>query len=290
MVAPAARIGITRLPWLAIGVIVGAAVLLLNAYLPQRALDWVEDAVRERDRGQLTIAIAKDLLSALKDMATGESGYLISGDERFLEPYDRGGAEVPLFLAQIESQVEGTKGLEVVAQLRPAVATVVLVQGRVVDARRGGNVKMATQIVQRGESKVALDRVRFLTGQLIAVEEAAGAALLEETRRRESALSAWLAALTVIDLLVFGAVFFFAFKQLHHRAAVQRELATAGAAAGRKRRAPGTGECARQTARAHGRRAAELRQRRRGSGHHSKILRPTARALPRHRVLHAALP
>jgi len=228
MAAPAARTDNARLPWLVSGVVVGAVVLLLNAYLPQRALDWVEDSVLERDRRQATTAIAKDLLSALKDMAAGESGYLISGDERFLEPYDRGGAEVPRLLAQIESQVEGTKALEVVAQLRPAVATVVLVQGRVVDARRSGDVELATQIVQRGESKVALDRVRLLSGQLIAVEEAAGAALLEETRRRKSALSAWLAALTAIDLLVFGAVFFFAFKQLRHRAAVQVELAAAG--------------------------------------------------------------
>jgi len=224
MVEPAARSVIDRLPWLAIGAVVGAAMLLLNAYLPFRTVGWVEEASRELDRRESSIVVAKDLLSALKDMAAGQRGYLISGDARFLESYESGRTGIPKLLAQLEAQTEGAGGGEIAAQLRPAVAEVVLLFGEVVDLRRRGDTRAATLIVQSGGGNAALDRVRFLIGELITNGESEATALRAETQRREAALRAWLAVLTALDLLIFGAVFLFAFRQLRERAAAERGL------------------------------------------------------------------
>ena len=55
----------------------------VNASATQDALDWVNHTYK-------VIIQAKDILAAAVDMETGMRGYLLAGDEVFLEPYDAG--------------------------------------------------------------------------------------------------------------------------------------------------------------------------------------------------------
>lgn len=66
----------------------GAALLVvLAAGVSYRAFRQIEIAADEREHAKAVMSGADDLLSALKDAETGMRGYMLTGDEAFLEPY-----------------------------------------------------------------------------------------------------------------------------------------------------------------------------------------------------------
>ena len=85
--------------WLAIGYAVAIAALIINSILTFWNLNTIrttwDTLVSDRDfvRG------IDRLLSDMKDAETGQRGYLVTGDERYLEPYTRSQA---VMIASIE--------------------------------------------------------------------------------------------------------------------------------------------------------------------------------------------
>src|SRR5271169_961436 len=51
------------------------------------AFRQIGESAEARKHNNMVLGSASDLLSSLKDAETGERGYLITGDEAFLEPY-----------------------------------------------------------------------------------------------------------------------------------------------------------------------------------------------------------
>src|SRR5206468_2837873 len=67
-----------------------AAMLILIATILLSAMDWREfrrATDLSRHTGQVLDA-TETLLSALKDAETGQRGYLLTGEKKYLEPYD----------------------------------------------------------------------------------------------------------------------------------------------------------------------------------------------------------
>ncbi len=113
------------------------------------------------------------LLSNLKDAETGQRGFLLTGEEPYLEPYTNGraalsGAFVTLRqqLADDPSQQRRTDALEQLAAERIAIIdeTIVL--------RRAGNTAGALSLVRSDRGKAAMDRIRALVAEMETVERA----------------------------------------------------------------------------------------------------------------------
>jgi CHASE3 domain sensor protein len=64
-----------------------ALTLVLVVGSPFWAFTKAEDAAERRKQTFVVLNSADDFLSALKDAETGQRGYLLTGDEAFLEPY-----------------------------------------------------------------------------------------------------------------------------------------------------------------------------------------------------------
>ena len=61
--------------------------MALGVALSFWAFRQIRQAAEARRHTYVVISSADDLLSALKDAETGQRGYLLTGDEAFLEPY-----------------------------------------------------------------------------------------------------------------------------------------------------------------------------------------------------------
>ena len=100
------------------------------------------------------IGSAERLLSGMKDLETGERGFVISGDEKYLEPYLSGNETADRELAFLAGSRRGAGSLaQLVAEKRSVAAQVVEVR------RSRGNVE-ARALVQTGVEKDSMDRVR----------------------------------------------------------------------------------------------------------------------------------
>ena len=96
---------------------------------------------------------AERLLSALKDVETGERGYVITGQEPYLQPYVEGLKTVD---AELETFAGGPQG----ATLRGLVAAKLAVSEQVVQLRRNGDAAAARNTILSGDDKTTMDRVR----------------------------------------------------------------------------------------------------------------------------------
>ena len=146
---------LTALPWAAGLVLLACVGLAVWAYAGDRTMDA---AVR---RDNALVVATERLLSSLKDVETGQRGFVITGRDDYLVPYDAGRDAVAADLARVEGLVEDggtTLGDVVRARLAEAAAGLEAY-------RRDGPAAGAAEI-QSGRGKVAMDRVRAEVARL----------------------------------------------------------------------------------------------------------------------------
>jgi PAS domain S-box-containing protein len=147
-------------------------------------------------------AALAEVVTALMDAETGQRGYLITGNDTYLEPYRRGTGAIDAVLAKLESLMRDSDGqqqrlmvlrAEVVQKLRELAQTV--------NTRRVDGFVAAQKIVDTNLGKLTMERIRAIVNDMNREEEAR-----LETRRRESTSGVRLATLTEIATAIIGII------------------------------------------------------------------------------------
>jgi signal transduction histidine kinase/DNA-binding response OmpR family regulator len=154
------------------------------------------------------IESAKSLLSAIQDAETGQRGYLLTGEDYYREPYDRG-VEGALHLYDVlAGQVAGNpeQGRRVAA-LRTPLRAKLDELARTIDIRRTQGFDAARAIVLTDIGKSNMDSIRQTLGELVAAESSLLNARLRETAGYEqnAALAGIFVSLIAGLTLVLGA-------------------------------------------------------------------------------------
>ena len=158
---------------------------------------------------------AEALLSAMKDVETGQRGYLLTGDDAFLDPYRDGLAAAGIRLAALEEALGAAGGAATAGRLRAAVEAKRDWAAHVVGLRRssGGDATTAVRAVESGEGKRRMDALR---AEVARVQAEAGARV-GALERRDAARTAWLSALS-IGLVLAACVLLGAYALARRRA------------------------------------------------------------------------
>ena len=168
-----------------------AILLLALCLLAAGLLQWVQhnaDAASRRDNAFLVGA--ERVLSSLKDVETGQRGFLLTGDEAYLQPYNSALAALGRQLPALEQMGVPLNGLPALVQSRVTAA------GNGIDIRRTGGLDAAVQAINTGRGKAMMDQVRSLTADL----QAAAETRLTESRQQAARWLVILAALSVAFL------------------------------------------------------------------------------------------
>jgi CHASE3 domain sensor protein len=159
-------------------VVIAFAVSGMLSYLNTRMLSQNAEQVA---RTHEIISALEDVLSLMKDAETGQRGYLITGDARYLEPYTAAVGRVDGRLGELERLVRddprqgarlSTVRGQVGAKLRELEETIAL--------RRSRGFEAARQVVESDRGKAAMDAVRSEVGLMQADERVRRAARLAE--------------------------------------------------------------------------------------------------------------
>lgn len=144
---------------------------------------WVEyerEAALEAVRryGLLTSNL-QELLTAVVDAETGQRGYLLTGEDRYLEPYDAAVATVGARLAAVENDLGDVALRE---QLHNLVHAKLTELAEIVMLTQAGETREAVELMRTNRGAMLMDRLRVLLADI--AEQAEAERLGAVTRRQ----------------------------------------------------------------------------------------------------------
>ncbi len=159
-----------RLRWILAG-FATLVIFLLAVIIPPALVSRA--AIHDLNRRWLPArAEARSVLIALVDQETGERGYVISGDQEFLAPFERGRSTVDRSLVRLRSLMDSTDRPLVDAVRAGYRVWLVQSAQREIALVRADRIGEARSLVKQGAGKQRFDRVRARQNRLIALVDA----------------------------------------------------------------------------------------------------------------------
>ena len=155
--------------------------------------------------GQVAL-LSQGLLSSMKDVETGERGYLITGQDAYLEPYTAGLANAQERLDGLARLAASPEEAGAVGRLRDLVRTKLDVAARAVALRRADPASKAALLLDAaGQDKAAMDAIRMSARQLQSDALTREQLIRRKDATRGSLLAAGSLGLFLLACLLLGA-------------------------------------------------------------------------------------
>jgi methyl-accepting chemotaxis protein len=139
------------------------------------------------------------VLSQLKDAETGQRGYVITGDEVFLDPYRSGSGEVLNVLRELRKlAADNANQQKRIDAAEPLINAKLAELKQTVELRKSGNIDETVKMVRAGEGKRSMDDLRRILGEMENEERG-----LLKQRAEEGAA----AASSAKSVIIFGTLF-----------------------------------------------------------------------------------
>jgi methyl-accepting chemotaxis protein len=156
-----------------------------------------------------------EVLSLMKDTETGQRGYIITGDEAFLGPYQSGIAGIPTAVKELRQLTADNPNQQPrldKAELLIAAKLAELKQ--TVDLRRNVSLEEAVKIVRSGEGRKQMDDLRAVLHQIEQEEREQLKTHIEEVEASASRAKSTIVLGTAFCLLFVAATAFFITRSL----------------------------------------------------------------------------
>ena len=141
--------------------------VVIIALLSYQSLQAAAESARNLARSVEVLAELESLLSTMKDAETGQRGYLLSGDESYLEPYNNARAALPGEIQKARPLLSDRPGelrqLEILD--RVAKQKMDELESTIV-ARRASHADTALAIVHTDRGKIYMDSIRSLVADM----------------------------------------------------------------------------------------------------------------------------
>jgi signal transduction histidine kinase/PleD family two-component response regulator/CHASE3 domain sensor protein len=154
---------------LQIGVVLSLLLLIASSIASyvsiQKQMENRESFLKSKE----AISLVKDVLNSLLDAETGNRGYQLTGQESFLEPFDKSMKKYPVLVANLNAL--DLKDKQQIKRLNELIKTSrMMMEGDVllIEKRRKGIVMNPNELVQ---NKTAMDRCRMLVQEFVKYEE-----------------------------------------------------------------------------------------------------------------------
>jgi methyl-accepting chemotaxis protein len=174
-----------------------AILLVVNIISYRNTTTLIEDTSQRRQIYTALLGL-HDMLAALTDAETGQRGYIITGEESYLEPYNSAISRIDGIVEELEA--DNPENREKIRTLkRLSDERFALLRDRI-DLRKNKGFAEAAQAVQTGKGKKIMDEIR----DLIAEMDKEGNAVLDTHQQQVEASSrAAKLAIVVGTLLAF---------------------------------------------------------------------------------------
>ena len=181
-----ARSGAPLPPGPLLGFVIALAAVAFISLLTYRSLQVRAVAAQRVTRTLEVLQQLESILSLVKDAETGQRGFLLTGEDTYLEPNINAKAQLPeafrkarQLVAEDQVQQQRLRALEL------AVNEKLSELDRIIALRRKGDVAGASAAVHTDRGQVSMDRIRSMVTTMEATERTALAAREQEWDRAE---------------------------------------------------------------------------------------------------------
>ena len=194
---------------LVIGFLALFAVVGMTMWLGERSNTVFQDTALQRNA---RIA-AVELRDALRTAESSQRGYLLTGNEIYLAPYDTAKARAGQQMADLERRVVKTsEAPPYLARLREAVGEKLREMDQSVAMKRGGSDADALSIIRSNRGKALMDEINvYLYGAMLNADEKS--TLFEAEQQSNATMLRWVSLIaTFVIVLVVAAVAFTVYR------------------------------------------------------------------------------
>ncbi|MCS3675955.1 CHASE3 domain sensor protein, partial [Salinibacter ruber] len=141
--------------------------------------------------------------SELKDAETGQRGYLITGEDRYLEPYNSARTSAEEAVANLRDLTSDNPAQQKrIDELTPLIDAKFAELQETIDLRRTEGFEASREVVLSDRGKATMDDIRTILDEMVAEEQA----LLESREAKSADMASWvfslIALLSVLALVV----------------------------------------------------------------------------------------
>ena len=221
--APVLRISMKIERRIKLMIAVAILVMAATAIVPFKTAEKAGQLHAALLESETRIAVIAEAFSLMKDAESGQRGFIITGQESFLEPYYKAVARLEDQEALRRASLPGHAAVDV-DRFEGAIQRKLDDLARSIELRRSQGNEAARASVSTGRGKQYMDDIRVEVAAVTAVEQS-----LRDKLRQESAHYAELAAVTtlaatVIDLFLVAVALHFLFRLLKRHRSTAIEL------------------------------------------------------------------
>jgi signal transduction histidine kinase len=150
---------------------IATIVVAFNAWLAFRAVNSLLESEYWLEHTWQVILQVERIMSSAKDAETGNRGYLITGDDAYLEPYNAATRELPAEINQFAFLTSDNPRQQVrVPEMRAMMQLRLALLKDGIDLRRSGSQDTIRLLVLSGTGKAEMDQLRRLADDIEAEE------------------------------------------------------------------------------------------------------------------------
>ena len=140
------------------------AIIGIVAY---RSINTLSNTSQMVAHTHLVLERIADVFNVLQDAEIGGRGYIITGDEGFLEPYQN--AQIKIFedVNKLRALIaDNPSQQKLLVQAEPIIATKLSLTNRQIEMRKAREIEAVTKLVQTGEGQQLMDKLRQIFGEM----------------------------------------------------------------------------------------------------------------------------
>ena len=184
-----------------LGVLALLAIVATSGWLSARTAEHTSEVIRER---QIRM-VSGTLQVAMLDAETGQRGYVLTGEERYLEPYTAALPVVRKNLTELAKLYAAEdRSLTRIADLHGQVETKLTELAETIDLVKNGQREQARSVVLTDRGKATMDAVRRILDALINDAENRVAQRLQALNQASELLT-WVTGVGSILIVLFAA-------------------------------------------------------------------------------------
>ncbi|WP_416761107.1 CHASE3 domain-containing protein [Roseateles sp. So40a] len=156
---------------LAVGFSLVFLLLVVVGLVAYRGVDVLTQTSYQVTRTHAAISHVEALLSFMKDAETSQRGYLLTGDDTYLEPLRSAGANVPRTLAELRQLIRDNPTQQArLNQVSSMIDGLMQLHKERIETRRVSGLDAAMKVVGLGEGKRRMDELRAIVAQMLEEE------------------------------------------------------------------------------------------------------------------------
>ncbi len=184
---------------IAAGFTLGLAVFTIIGIISYRGTEQLISTARQEKHTYQVLGELEEILSLMKDAETGQRGYLLTSDNRYLDPYNQARTAIGARIGTLRGLVQDNPNQQSYLQtLEPLVTQKLAELDTTIRLKQTEGTNAALKVVQTDQGKRLMDQIRDIVSRMKAVERD-----LLQRRSQDAEVS----ARHTLDSVIYGMLF-----------------------------------------------------------------------------------